>query len=189
MCKQSACSSTASVRVVAAVRRERVGAEPTQSILCDSSLGDVDTGDSCAFDDAFQLDAAAVTLVQGCFPCFFPYHVIHNLLGGHYSRSCTTHHRQTDRQCMAAPFTDSQCTHGSHPCEAERPERTLHALSRNGLSCIPSAWLLLPSQVPRGSLAVGSAECQQNSFSGLSATEASTEASNLWLLTRPQCFH
>ena len=46
--------------------------------------------DVCAIDDALHVDARSLTLVHGRFPGFFPYHIIHNLLGGHYSTlGCT----------------------------------------------------------------------------------------------------
>ena len=47
--------------------------------------------DGCYVDDVIQVTAESVTLVQKRFPEFCPYHVVHNLLGGHYSRhsQCT----------------------------------------------------------------------------------------------------
>ena len=70
-----------------------------------SSFGDGDPRPREIVDDTLQVDAGSITLMQERFPRFCPYHLLHNLLGGHYSRS---------PPCSAEPFKDVQCVHGSH---------------------------------------------------------------------------
>ena len=72
--------------------------------------------DGCYVDDVVQVTAESLTLVKVRFPEFCPYHVVHNLLGGHYSQH---------PQCTAAPFRDVECSHGSHSrpinAQSQRP--------------------------------------------------------------------
>ena len=57
-------------------------------------------------DDTLAINTRRnVTLLQERFPGFCPYHLLHNLVGGHYSRA---------RQCTAEPYRDVACQHGSH---------------------------------------------------------------------------
>ena len=103
--------------------------------------------DVCAIDDTLQADADSLTLVHRRFPGFCPYHIVHNLLGGHYSRH---------PQCTASPFADVTCAHGSH----SRPE---DAQDQDA-----PAWgsvVFLPLGLSyragcEGSLVVGCVECQ-----------------------------
>ena len=68
-------------------------------------LVDTPDGPIPCLDDSLQVDAANLLLVKERFPDFCPFHVLHNLVGGHYSRA---------PQCSAEPFRDVTCEHGSH---------------------------------------------------------------------------
>ena len=111
-------------------------------------------GDVCAVDDSLQCDADSLTLVQGRFPGFCPYHVVHNLLGGHYSR----HPR-----CTASPFADVKCSHGSHSRPGDAREQRTHCPAVGSVVFLPLG-LSYRAGCP-GSLVAGCVECQHYGFS------------------------
>ena len=103
--------------------------------------------DVCAIDDTLQADADSLTLVHRRFPGFCPYHIVHNLLGGHYSRH---------PQCTASPFADVTCAHGSHSRPDDAQDQDAPALG---------SVVFLPLGLSyragcRGSLVVGCVECE-----------------------------
>ena len=54
-----------------------------------------------------------LVVVQRKYPGHCPYHITHNILGGHFDR----HH-----SCTVAPFADGTCAHGSHSDPAHSTE-------------------------------------------------------------------
>ena len=84
------------------------------------------------------------------FPGFCPYHILHNLLGLHYSRH---------ESCSAAPFTDQRCRHGSHqrPCLSEG-EMSIYAPAEGALILLPFG---LSRRASDGLLVAGCADCEQ----------------------------
>ena len=106
-------------------------------------------GDVCAVDDSLQCDADSLTLAQGRFPGFCPYHVVHNLLGGHYSRH---------PQCTASPFADVTCRYGSHSRPGDAQEQRTHCPAVGSVVFLPLG-LSCRAGCP-GSLVVGCVECQ-----------------------------
>ena len=105
--------------------------------------------DVCAVDDALQADADALTLVQRRFPGFCPFHIVHNLLGGHYSRH---------QQCTATPFTDVTCSHGSHSRPSDAQGQRTHCPSLGSVVFLPLG--LSYRAGCEGSLVVGCVECE-----------------------------
>jgi hypothetical protein len=89
-----------------------------------------------------------VTLLQGRFPGSCPYHLLHNLLGGHYSRA---------PQCTASPYTDAACRHGSHSRPGMEMDEYAHCPSVGAVVLLPFG---LSYRVGNpGSLTVGCYEC------------------------------
>ena len=84
------------------------------------------------------------------FPGFCPHHILHNLLGLHYSRH---------ESCTAAPFSDQRCRHGSHQRPGLSREEMIHAAPAEG------AVIFLPYGLSRragdGLLVAGCADCER----------------------------
>ena len=110
-----------------------------------------------------------VRFLQQRFPGFCPYHILHNLLGLHYSRHGL---------CTATPFSDGLCQHGSHQRPCLSREDTLRTAPAEG------AVVLLPFGLSRragnGLLADGCADCEQ-----LQETDACGACRRLWTGGRP----
>ena len=110
-----------------------------------------------------------VRFLQQRFPGFCPYHILHNLLGLHYSRHGL---------CTATPFSDVLCQHGSHQRPCLSREETLRTAPAEG------AVVLLPFGLSRragdGLLADGCADCEQ-----LQETDACGACRRLWTGGRP----
>jgi hypothetical protein len=87
--------------------------------------------------------------LQQRFPGFCPYHILHNLLGLHYSRHGF---------CTAAPFSDGLCRHGSHQRPSPSREETISTAPAEG------AVVFLPFGLSRragdGLLATGCVDCE-----------------------------
>ena len=79
-------------------------------------------------DDGLRVDAHSLTLVQERFPGFCPYHILHNLLGGHYSRHS---------HCTAAPFADVTCNHGSHARPNDADSQRTHCPALGSVVFLP----------------------------------------------------
>ena len=105
--------------------------------------------DVCAIDDALHADAGSLTLVHRRFPGFCPYHIVHNLLGGHYSRH---------PECTATPFADVACRHGSHSRPDDAQEQSTHCPAIGSVVFLPLG--LSYRAGCRGSLVVGCVECE-----------------------------
>ena len=84
------------------------------------------------------------------FPGFCPHHILHNLLGLHYSRH---------ESCTAAPFSDQSCRHGSHQRPGLSREEMIYAAPADG------AVIFLPFGLSRragdGLLVAGCADCER----------------------------
>ena len=91
-----------------------------------------------------------VRFLQQRFPGFCPYHILHNLLGLHYSRHGL---------CTATPFSDGLCQHGSHqrPCLSEG-EMSIYAPAEGALILLPFG---LSRRASDGLLVAGCADCEQ----------------------------
>ena len=101
-------------------------------------------------DDGLRCTADSLAWVQDRFQGYCPHHILHNLLGGHYSRATA---------CNAAPFQNVACRHGSH----ERPS-WIHNATAASTPAV-GAVIFLPFElsyragVP-DSLTNGCAECE-----------------------------
>ena len=82
---------------------------------------------TCEVDDALE-DAESLTLVNERFPGFCPFHIVHNLLGGHYSRS---------PHCTTAPFSDTMCEHGSHSRPSDAVDQRTHCPAMGAVVFLP----------------------------------------------------
>ena len=107
--------------------------------------------------------------LQQRFPGFCPYHILHNLLGLHYSRH---------EFCTAAPFSDVLCRHGSHQRPSPSREETISTAPAEG------AVVFLPFGLSRragdGLLATGCVDCEH-----LQETDACGACRRLWTGGRP----
>ena len=113
---------------------------------------------TCEVDDALE-DAESLTLVNERFPGFCPFHIVHNLLGGHYSRS---------PHCTTAPFSDTMCEHGSHSRPSDAVDQRTHCPAMGAVVFLPLG-LSYRAGFP-GSLVVGCVECQYFSYGMACAT-------------------